>query len=100
MMTGKRKVFLFRADSSQISLPRLPRQRTMARTMDSEEQQQREARKTVWTFETSSFLYDMGSDMIFSVWPLFLTSVLGANMAVVGLVDGLGDAVVSISQAV
>ncbi len=47
----------------------------------------------------ASFLHDMGSDMVFSVWPLFVTSVLGANMAVLGLIDGLGEAVVSISQA-
>lgn len=38
--------------------------------------------------------------MVFSVWPFFVTSVLGANMAVLGLIDGLGDAVVSISQAI
>jgi MFS family permease len=42
----------------------------------------------------------MGSDMIFSIWPMFLTTVLGANMAVVGLIDGVGDAFVSIAQAV
>lgn len=38
--------------------------------------------------------------MIFSVWPLFLTQTLGASMSVVGMIDGLGDAFVSISQAV
>lgn len=56
-------------------------------------------KRTVWTFASASFLHDMGSDMIFSIWPMFLTTVLGANMAVVGLIDGLGDAVVSIAQA-
>lgn len=60
----------------------------------------RQAKRTVSVFAAASFLHDVGSDMIFSVWPLFLTQVLGANMAVVGLVDGLGDAIVSISQAV
>lgn len=38
--------------------------------------------------------------MIYPVWPLFLTTVLGANMAVVGLIDGLGEALVSVSQAI
>ena len=38
--------------------------------------------------------------MIFSLWPMFLTDVLGASRTAVGLIDGLGDAVVSISQAV
>lgn len=56
-------------------------------------------KRTVWLFASASFLHDMGSDMIFSIWPMFLTTVLGANMAVVGLIDGLGDAFVSIAQA-
>ncbi len=51
-------------------------------------------------FSSSSFLHDVGSDIVFSVWPLFVTNVLGANMAVLGLIDGIGDALVSISQAV
>lgn len=38
--------------------------------------------------------------MVFSIWPLFVTQVLGANMAILGLIDGLGDAVVSLSGAV
>ncbi len=59
-----------------------------------------ETKKTVRTFAAASFLNDMGSDMIYPVWPLFVTTVLGANMAVLGLIDGLGDAIVSISQAV
>ncbi len=48
----------------------------------------------------ASFLHDVGSDMVFSVWPLFVTQVLGASMATLGLIDGIGDAVVSISGAV
>ena len=60
----------------------------------------KETKKTIWVFALASFLNDFGSDMIYSVWPLFLTVFLGANVAVLGLIDGLGDAVVSISQAV
>jgi MFS family permease len=59
-----------------------------------------ESKKTVRTFASASFLNDMGSDMIYPIWPLFVTSVLGANMAILGLIDGLGDAIVSISQAI
>ena len=61
--------------------------------------EQKETRKTVRTFAFASFLNDLGSDMIYPVWPLFVTSVLGANMAVLGFIDGLGEAIVSISQA-
>lgn len=59
----------------------------------------KESKKTVRIFAIASFLNDMGSDMIYPLWPLFVTSVLGADMAVLGLIDGLGDAVVSLSQA-
>ncbi len=59
-----------------------------------------ETRRTVRTFGWASFLHDIGADMIFSVWPLFLTQVLGANKTAVGLIDGLGDMVVSVSGAV
>jgi MFS family permease len=59
-----------------------------------------ESRKTIRTFAIASFLNDMGSDIIYPIWPLFVTTVLGANMAVLGFIDGLGEALVSISQAV
>ena len=54
---------------------------------------------TVRTFAFASFLNDFGSDMIYPVWPLFVTLVLGADMVTLGLLDGLGDAIVSLSQA-
>lgn len=61
--------------------------------------EQKESKKIVRTFSMASFLNDFGSDMIYPVWPLFVTSVLGANMAVLGFIDGLGEAIVSLSQA-
>ncbi len=54
---------------------------------------------TVRTFAFASFLNDFGSDMIYPVWPLFVTLVLSADMVILGLLDGLGDAIVSLSQA-
>lgn len=56
--------------------------------------------KTIRSFAAAAFLNDLGSDIIFSVWPIFLTQVLGANMAVVGMIDGIGNFVVSASQAI
>ena len=61
--------------------------------------EQKETRKTVRTFAIASFLNDFGSDVIYPIWPLFITTVLGANMAILGLIDGLGEAFVSISKA-
>jgi len=60
---------------------------------------QKETRKFMAVFSSASFLNDMGSDMIYPIWPLFVTEFLKANMAVLGLIDGLGDAIVSLSQA-
>jgi MFS family permease len=56
-------------------------------------------KKTIRLFAAASFLNDLGSDIIYPVWPLFVTEILRANMAVLGFLDGLGDALVSLSQA-
>ncbi len=63
------------------------------------ENTQRETRRTVRTFAIASFLNDCGSDIIYPIWPLFVTQVLKANMAALGFLDGLGEALVSLSQA-
>ncbi len=59
----------------------------------------KDSKKTVKTFALASFLSDMGSDMIFPIWPLFVTTVLNANVAILGLIDGISLAIVSLSQA-
>jgi MFS family permease len=53
----------------------------------------------LFIFGLAAFLNDLGAYLIFPIWPIFLTSIMGANMAVLGLIDGLGDSIVSISQA-
>jgi len=58
-----------------------------------------DTKKTIRIFAASSFLNDLGSDIIYPIWPLFLTTVLKANMASLGFLDGLGDSLVSLSQA-
>ena len=42
-----------------------------------------------------SFLQDAASELIYPVMPIFLTSVLGAPVSVVGFVEGLAEAVAS-----
>ena len=37
-----------------------------------------------------SFFQDAASEMLYPVMPLFLTGVLGAPVAVVGLIEGVG----------
>lgn len=51
-------------------------------------------------FAFASFLHDIGAEMVFSVWPIYVTHVLGASATVLGLIDGIGDAVVSFSGAI
>ncbi len=53
-------------------------------------------KKELHTFALASFLNDFGSDIIYPVWPLFVTTFAGANMVVLGFLDGLGDAIVSL----
>jgi len=56
-------------------------------------------KKTIRTFAIASFLNDLGSDIIYPIWPLFVKEFLKANMTVLGFLDGLGDTLVSLSQA-
>ena len=53
--------------------------------------EQKELKKNVFRLGLTSFFTDMSSEMIFPVLPLFLTSVLGANMAVIGLIEGVAE---------
>ena len=59
----------------------------------------RKTKNVIRTFAAASFLNDLGSDIIYPIWPLFVTTVLNANMAALGFLDGLGEALVSFSQA-
>jgi MFS family permease len=47
-----------------------------------------------------SFLQDAASEMLYPVLPLFLTSVLGAPVVVVGLIEGIAEATASIMKIV
>ena len=45
-----------------------------------------------------SLLMDVSSEMIHSTLPLFLTTVLGASVAAVGLIEGIAEATASITK--
>ncbi len=47
-----------------------------------------------------SFFADVSSEMIYPLTPIFLTTVLGAPMAVVGLIEGVAEAIASIMKTV
>jgi MFS family permease len=44
-------------------------------------------------FATSALLNDLGSDAIKPFWPTFVTSVLGAPAYILGILDGMGEAI-------
>lgn len=52
--------------------------------------------RTVWVLGFVSLLTDISSEMINSVLPLFLVSVLGANIWTVGIIEGIAEATASI----
>ncbi|MDD4860050.1 MAG: MFS transporter [Dehalococcoidales bacterium] len=64
-------------------------------------------RKRIWGLHPNVFflglvslLNDMGSEMIFTLVPLFLANVLGAKSTIVGLVGGLSDSMDSIFRII
>ena len=54
--------------------------------------------QTVWTLGIVSLLMDTSSELIHSLLPVFLVGTLGASVAFVGLVEGLGEATASIAK--
>lgn len=54
--------------------------------------------RTVWALGLVSLLMDMSSEMIHSILPIFLTTTLGASVAMVGLIDGIAEATAAIAK--
>lgn len=52
--------------------------------------------RTVWVLGFVSLLTDISSEMIHSVLPLFLVSVLGTNVLTVGIIEGIAEATASV----
>jgi len=48
--------------------------------------------KNVWLMGVVSLLNDISSEIVYPIVPIFLTTVLGAPVAVVGLIEGLTEA--------
>lgn len=52
--------------------------------------------RNVFILAITSFLTDLSSEIVYPLVPLFLTSVLGAPFAVVGLIEGIAESTASI----
>jgi MFS family permease len=56
--------------------------------------------KNVFALGLVSFFNDVASEMIYPIVPIFLTSVLGAPVAIVGLIEGIAEATASILKVI
>ncbi|TMB96505.1 MAG: MFS transporter [Chloroflexi bacterium] len=56
--------------------------------------------RPVFVLSLVSFLTDISSEMIYPLVPLFLTSVLGAPLAAVGLIEGVAESTASVLKTV
>lgn len=54
--------------------------------------------RTVWALGLVSFFMDVSSEIVHALLPLFLTTTLGASVALVGLIDGVAESTASISK--
>lgn len=52
----------------------------------------------VWAVGAASFFSDAGHEMVTSVLPAFITSVLGGSAAALGIIDGVSDALAGVAK--
>jgi MFS family permease len=53
---------------------------------------------TIWALGFGSLLMDASSELVQSLLPIFMTSVLGASMVTIGFVEGIAEATASITK--
>lgn len=56
--------------------------------------------RTVWALGLVSLFMDISSETVHALLPLFLTTTLGASVAMVGVIDGIAEATASIGKVV
>jgi MFS family permease len=56
--------------------------------------------RNVFVMGLTSFFNDVASEMIYPIVPIFLTSVLGAPVAIVGLIEGVAESTASILKVI
>ncbi|MFG1300588.1 MFS transporter [Xanthobacter sp. V3C-3] len=54
--------------------------------------------RTVWALGLVSMFMDISSEMIHALLPLFLTGTLGASVAMVGLIEGIGESTAQVTK--
>ena len=64
--------------------------------MNELENQSKALNPTVVKLGLVSFFADVASEMLYPITPIFLTTVLGASMASLGLIEGIAEATASL----
>ncbi len=52
--------------------------------------------RNVWAVGFTSFFMDISSEMVLNILPLFLSNVLGVPTSIIGLIDGIAEAIASV----
>ncbi|MGD8599567.1 MAG: MFS transporter, partial [Anaerolineae bacterium] len=52
--------------------------------------------RNVWAVSLTSFFMDISSEMVINILPLFLSNVLGVGTGVIGLIEGVAEALASL----
>ena len=52
--------------------------------------------RNIWAVSITSFFMDISSEMVINLVPLFLSNVLGATTAMIGLVEGVAESTASL----
>jgi MFS family permease len=60
----------------------------------------RDVPKSVWALGFVSLLMDVSSELIHSLLPVFLVTVIGTSVAVVGLIEGVAEATAAITKVI
>ena len=53
---------------------------------------------SIWALGVGSMFMDISSELVHSLLPIFMVSVLGASVATVGLIEGIAEATASITK--
>ena len=54
--------------------------------------------RAIWVLGFGSMFMDMSSELVHSLLPIFMVTVLGASMVTIGLIEGIGEASAAITK--
>lgn len=67
-------------------------------TTSSSEQTRRRIPRSIWMLGLVSLFMDTSSELVHSLLPVFMASVLGASMTTIGIIEGVAEATVAVTK--